>query len=105
MLLREGTRHLVVGLVTSKCSIGVELMFEDPFAHHNSGMRWLLYKAPSIVVKKSSKLVFHGSAIVRINKVPVWINMRPKQSLKTKMTHFLSWRTGMTHPRKFEDRL
>ena len=36
--------------------------------------------------------------------IPVWINMRPKHSLKTGMAHFLSSGIRMTHLRKFKDR-
>jgi hypothetical protein len=41
----------------------------------------------------------YGFALVFIS---VWMNMRLKQSLRTKMIHFLSSGTEMIHPHKFD---
>jgi hypothetical protein len=38
------------------------------------------------------------------SSISILMNMRPKQSLRTEMTHFLSSGTEMTHLHKFEDR-
>ena len=48
--------------------------------------------------KQSSLITIRG-----YQSIPVWLNMIPKQSLRTEMTHFLSLRTGTTHTHKFED--
>ena len=36
--------------------------------------------------------------------IPVWINIRHKQSLRTGMIQFMSSRTEITHHHKFKDR-
>jgi hypothetical protein len=43
-------------LVPLQCPVGIELVFEDPFACHHVGMRWSRHEIPSVILQKGSAL-------------------------------------------------
>jgi hypothetical protein len=48
--------------------VGVEFIFEDPFAGDNVGVGWRRHEAPGTVVDESTLLVLHGSTPERISQ-------------------------------------